>query len=251
MRENGRNERPKNGAGAQPCLSDVYKNSTRARRRQADGPFSGRSMVEMLGVLAIIGVLSVGAIAGYSKAMLKYKLNKQAEQLNTIFNTAALYAGKITIDNTITNNITSTFISLGAVPKEMIRPDTKSYVYDVFGLRVAFYVTGSQNTTVLAGKPQRNAMMAEVYLNPGEDDLNVEICRNVVKTGKENAPILHALETYGMGINENTQTIYYGQDSCQPSGRCIAALDLDKIDALCRGFTEESTATTFRIWIFV
>ena len=36
----------------------------------------GRSMVEMLGVLAIIGVLSVGAIAGYSKAMFKYKLNK-------------------------------------------------------------------------------------------------------------------------------------------------------------------------------
>ena len=39
---------------------------------------AGRSMVEMLGVLAIIGVLSVGAIAGYSKAMTKYKLNKQA-----------------------------------------------------------------------------------------------------------------------------------------------------------------------------
>ena len=27
---------------------------------------SGRSMIEMLGVLAIIGVLSVGGIAGYS-----------------------------------------------------------------------------------------------------------------------------------------------------------------------------------------
>lgn len=38
---------------------------------------SGRSMVEMLGVLVIIGVLSVGAIAGYSKAMMKYKLNRQ------------------------------------------------------------------------------------------------------------------------------------------------------------------------------
>ena len=33
----------------------------------------GRSMVEMLGVLAIIGVLSVGAIAGYSSAMTKIK----------------------------------------------------------------------------------------------------------------------------------------------------------------------------------
>ncbi|MBQ8671083.1 MAG: prepilin-type N-terminal cleavage/methylation domain-containing protein [Alphaproteobacteria bacterium] len=32
---------------------------------------SGRSMIEMLGVLAIIGVLSVGGIAGYSKAMQK------------------------------------------------------------------------------------------------------------------------------------------------------------------------------------
>ena len=40
---------------------------------------SGRSMVEMLGVLAIIGVLSVGAIAGYSKAMMKYKLNQHAK----------------------------------------------------------------------------------------------------------------------------------------------------------------------------
>ena len=36
----------------------------------------GRSMIEMLGVLAIIGVLSVGGLAGYSKAMHKYKVNE-------------------------------------------------------------------------------------------------------------------------------------------------------------------------------
>lgn len=53
---------------------------------------SGRSMVEMLGVLAIIGVLSVGAIAGYSKAMTKYKLNKQSEQLTQLV--TALYKYK-------------------------------------------------------------------------------------------------------------------------------------------------------------
>lgn len=41
----------------------------------------GRSMVEMLGVLAIIGVLSIGGIAGYSKAMLQYKTNKTADQI--------------------------------------------------------------------------------------------------------------------------------------------------------------------------
>ncbi|MBR3502350.1 MAG: hypothetical protein IKO06_05545 [Alphaproteobacteria bacterium] len=45
---------------------------------------SGRSMIEMLGVLAIIGVLSVGGIAGYSKAMHKYRVNKAIEQITLI-----------------------------------------------------------------------------------------------------------------------------------------------------------------------
>ncbi len=53
----------------------------------------GRSMVEMLGVLAIIGVLSAGGLAGYSKAMFKHRMNEtinittralqKIEELNT------------------------------------------------------------------------------------------------------------------------------------------------------------------------
>ncbi len=39
----------------------------------------GRSMVEMLGVLAIIGVLSAGALKGYSDAMFKFKVNKTVD----------------------------------------------------------------------------------------------------------------------------------------------------------------------------
>ena len=46
---------------------------------------SGRSMVEMLGVLAIIGVLSVGGIAGYSLGMRKHRANQ-------IVDTASKYA---------------------------------------------------------------------------------------------------------------------------------------------------------------
>ena len=37
---------------------------------------SGRSMIEMLGVLAIIGVLSIGGIAGYTMAMNKFRANE-------------------------------------------------------------------------------------------------------------------------------------------------------------------------------
>ena len=47
---------------------------------------SGRSMIEMLGVLAIVGVLSVGGIAGYSKAMQKYRVNKTIDQITQISN---------------------------------------------------------------------------------------------------------------------------------------------------------------------
>ena len=41
----------------------------------------GRSMIEMLGVLAIIGVLSVGGLLGYSKAMDKYRVNETINQI--------------------------------------------------------------------------------------------------------------------------------------------------------------------------
>ena len=41
----------------------------------------GRSMIEMLGVLAIIGVLSVGGIAGYYKAMQMLQTNQQRQIL--------------------------------------------------------------------------------------------------------------------------------------------------------------------------
>lgn len=44
----------------------------------------GRSMVEMLGVLAIIGVLSIGGIAGYTMAMNRYKANQILDMASKI-----------------------------------------------------------------------------------------------------------------------------------------------------------------------
>lgn len=43
---------------------------------------SGRSMVEMLGVLAIIGVLSIGGIAGYTLSMNRYRANTIVDMAN-------------------------------------------------------------------------------------------------------------------------------------------------------------------------
>ena len=82
---------PESGADAPSVLSAVYPDSTPAKNRQADVPQYGRSMIEMLGVLAIIGVLSVGGIAGYSKAMMKYRINKTIEQISIISQNITTY----------------------------------------------------------------------------------------------------------------------------------------------------------------
>ena len=77
---------------------------------------SGRSMIEMLGVLAIVGVLSVGGIAGYSKAMTKFKINKTADQISQIVtNIRTLYAQQTTYDGLNT----ATAIQMGVTPSEM------------------------------------------------------------------------------------------------------------------------------------
>lgn len=78
---------------------------------------NGRSMVEMLGVLAIIGVLSVGGIAGYSKAMNKFKINKTTDQvtmlvanIRTMFSSQGNYDGLTQV----------TAAQYGLVPNDML-----------------------------------------------------------------------------------------------------------------------------------
>ena len=76
----------------------------------------GRSMIEMLGVLAIVGVLSVGGIAGYSKAMNKFKTNKVSDQVQMIStNIRTLFSSQRTYEGL--NN--GTAVKAGLVPGEM------------------------------------------------------------------------------------------------------------------------------------
>ena len=55
---------------------------------------SGRSMIEMLGVLAIVGILSAGGIAGYSMAMGSYKTNELMDKVTLVAQqTRSMYDG--------------------------------------------------------------------------------------------------------------------------------------------------------------
>ncbi len=92
-------------------------------------PQSGRSMIEMLGVLAIIGVLSVGGIAGYSKAMNKYRTNKVADNISMIVtNIRTLYAQQTNFNGL--NN--STAIDMGVIPDELGTDSSSGTLTNVF-----------------------------------------------------------------------------------------------------------------------
>ncbi|MBP3546544.1 MAG: type II secretion system protein [Alphaproteobacteria bacterium] len=98
---------------------------------------SGRSMVEMLGVLAIIGVLSVGGIAGYSKAMDKYRTQKALDQLTILINNIRSLPNLNGLDSSSFN--TELAIRLGIVPTEMLNgksPTTATKAYNVFNREI-------------------------------------------------------------------------------------------------------------------
>ena len=229
----------KNGADAKPCLSDVYKSGTRARRRQADATLCGRSMVEMLGVLAIIGVLSVGAISGYSKAMMKYKLNKQTEQLNTL--TAAIIQYRHEFQNITTfSNLNSFFIKLGLIPENMDKGDT-NYLYDVFNNRINITSNGLQN----------DGTLSSIGINYVIDtSAAFEVCQNIYQTAQGFADdlfrivVVKSVENVGTSYSNS----FYGKKYCNTNRKCLAKVSIADIHEACQ-FCKESKSCG--IWFSV
>lgn len=90
---------------------------------------SGRSMIEMLGVLAIIGVLSIGGIAGYTKAMSKYKITKATDNLTMLLaDIRTLYADKQAFVGLSNESV----LEYELAPSGMVGPDEDTLV-NAFG----------------------------------------------------------------------------------------------------------------------
>ncbi len=77
---------------------------------------SGRSMIEMLGVLAIIGVLSVGGIVAYSKAMQKQRINSIRNQISHIVAGVRQFYATQGSYNDLTTDVA---IKAGIIPSDM------------------------------------------------------------------------------------------------------------------------------------
>ncbi len=203
---------------------------------------SGRSMVEMLGVLAIIGVLSVGAIAGYSKAMFKYKLNKQTEQLNQLINAVTQYFPQL--NSEIIIDLVPILKKLNVIPKEMIKDNNSVLIYDVFNNAIEI-TTGTRNDI---GNNVKYAIL--YYILDFNNSNSVDICRNTILIMKENRENLWLAETWSESSgSRNIQ--YAGDKFCygdyNANKRCLKYLDLEMADKICRDKAGDANAH-FSIW---
>ena len=86
------------------------KNLMRSFTFVQDDNQSGRSMVEMLGVLAVMGVLSVGGVAMYTNAMNKYRAN---ELLNESSKRAVVIATQILSGKSVSSDMINQFDNNG------------------------------------------------------------------------------------------------------------------------------------------
>ena len=209
---------------------------TRARKSLVGDHYTqaqGRSMVEMLGVLAIIGVLSVGAIAGYSKAMMKYKLNKQTEQIGSILDYVNMHFDDLKRSKTDTvGNLIPLFKKLGVIPQEMIRKNRNDAIFDVFG-----------TTIVLANYFDDNYTFEFlIYLNKGQK----ESCMNLFTIAKAKKEQLYRtkFETYKGEENASPHMIY-GDDRCRADLKCLKDLTIAEMEDFCNVCEDKDTCVFY------
>ena len=216
--------------------------STRGAKLQADATFSGRSMVEMLGVLAIIGVLSVGAISGYSKAMMKYKLNKQIGQISYILNNMIIEHEKLDRAYSSLNNsggdMTPSFIKLGLVPEEMVSQN-KASLYDVFNNRV--YIWGGEDV----GRYFRLTINLEQN--------SMDACFNLYNFAKANsADLWQTLFYKGTENGESGGYRVYGDKYCTANNICLKNMTISEMEERCSfckdGLNGCSFNIIYRLW---
>lgn len=180
----------------------------------------GRSMVEMLGVLAIIGVLSIGSISGYSTAMRKYKLNRQAESFNMLLANAIQISASVNRSSNYTH-YNDLLQKVQLIPDGIVYLKKPGYnspdqLQDVFGNQIRFFSL-------------HNLFYLSFILH--NSPYSKDICRNIINIVKEHSSnITEILREDSSAGNYESNRI---RSDCS-KGVCFKNLTLEQIDKMCK-----------------
>ncbi|MCM1324525.1 MAG: hypothetical protein NC218_10415 [Acetobacter sp.] len=185
----------------------------------------GRSMIEMLGVLAIVGVLSVGGIAGYSKAMANYRINKLIEDYSFFIN--GLIANTDIILKANEYHIAPALSGLGIIPDRWKLKG--AIIYDNENRELFPFVVDSITLDYRFKAAKTKNVDKDIQL------LCQKLWLNIVK------PYADSIYTAALFRGETQPSSYYwGSQYCNISKPCLSILTLPKITELCSSCLEDT-----------
>lgn len=194
---------------------------------------TGRSMIEMIGVLAIVGILSVGSIAGYSKAMYTYKVNKLTEEFVLFLNNFLHFKTSLLETENTGTNVATILSSLKIIPETWSVKGI--YIYDS---------TSRQFRPFIRNKNKFIAIDYTLKLSEKDSAPNMEsrlLCQNIwlkiIKLYDES--IYRAFVWRGSGNDYSLEC--YGKSFCNNIKRkCISDVTISDIISACDSCLEES-----------
>lgn len=200
---------------------------------------TGRSMIEMLGVLAIVSVLSVGAIAEFGKAMYKWKAIKCAEEYNLFISEMLVYE-KDWIKMKRKQGSGHLYIGpymeqWGMVPSSWIVSGNR--FSDRLGNHIVPFVRND-----LGSSSFNRRVDIDFVLSQRKGKETAEFCRlvfhNVIIPNRDRIFAIRVAEKRNDSWN-NGSDWYMGSQYCGDSKNCLEALELIDIEKLCNVCSEE------------
>ena len=182
---------------------------------------SGRSMIEMLGVLAIIAVLSVGGIAAYTKAMGEYRWNKALEQWNSIIGLMNQYKSQLNLSDRSRPESETSLLPLisnfSDLPAEM-RTNDKDIIKDALGNKMRIYAHGTGYIGIRSSTTEENSSACRIFLTMGQ----------------YHHALVERVLIYTLGGGEQSGNVYYGDRKCRNGVRCLKNIGPADIAAICK-----------------
>lgn len=205
---------------------------------------AGRSMIEMLGVLAIVGVLSVGAIAEFGKAMYKWKAIKCTEEYNLFIQDLLVY--KDDFVKMMRKAGGGYFYLADVLSASRIVPSgwqrgTGSYK-DSF-----FDSMGNRTVTIIRSEKDQHARRLDVEFVISKDlgsearDFCRRVFNDVLKQNSASIYVVLVAEKKGSSWG-HTGAAAYGDGYCSGRRKCLSHLSFSDIEDTCNFCSDEQEA---------
>ena len=211
----------------------------------------GRSMIEMLGVLAIVGVLSVGGIAGYSKAMMKWKINKMIEDYTMLM--TGLMEYQESLFKTYTGDYENRFLAQFIIDAKLV-PETwklvnQQYIADSLGNKINVYVDTAKTGT----KFSSDTFIVPDGINK-DSEYAYELCMALAKDVVY--PLAANMDYAALFISNDAITNKGGfmvyTKSCYNSDfdrvKCLSEMTLSEISTICKSCIKKAPCNVGMGW---